>query len=87
MAHHASAKKRIRQGIKRRARNRLILSTVRTNIKSLRRAIDSGEQAEAEILLPKAVNGLNKAVTKGCLHWRTASRSISRLTKAVATIS
>ncbi len=86
MAHHASAKKRIRQRIKRRDRNRLILSTVRTNIKSLRRAIDTGEREEAESLLPEAVNGLNKAVTKGCMHWRTASRSISRLTKAVARI-
>ena len=42
MANHASAKKRIRQSIKRTIRNRHVRSTVRTHVKRLRTAIDPG---------------------------------------------
>ena len=84
MAHHASAKKRIRQGVKRRARNRLVIATVRTHIKRFRAAVEAGDADEAERLLPPAVSGLDRAVTKGCLHWRTAARKISRLNRALA---
>jgi small subunit ribosomal protein S20 len=83
VAHHASAKKRIRQSERRNAANRLITVTVRTNIKKLRRAIESGDQATATELLPEALQGLDRAVTKKCLHARTAARKISRLQRAV----
>lgn len=83
MAHHASAKKRIRQTARRNAANRLVIATVRTRVKKLRRAIEAGDQAAASDLLPEALRGLDRAVTKKCLHPRAAARKISRLQRAV----
>ena len=84
MAHHASAKKRIRQDIKRRANNRLVVATLRTHIKRFRKAVEEGDREQAEKLLPDAIRGLDKAVSKGCIHKKTASRKISRLTRSFA---
>ncbi len=86
MAHHASAKKRIRQDLNRRIRNRLVVATVRTHIKQFRAAIEEGDSEAAERLLPPAVSGLDRAVSKGCMHWRTAARKISRLNRALASL-
>lgn len=83
MAHHASAKKRIRQSERRTAANRLVTVTVRSRIKKLRRAIETGDDATAKDLLPEALKGLDSAVSKKCLHPRTAARKISRLQRAV----
>lgn len=83
MAHHASAKKRIRQEVKKRAGNRLIIATVRTYMKRFRKAVAEGDRDTAEELIGPATSGLDRAVTKGCMHRRTASRKISRLNKAL----
>lgn len=83
MPNHKSAMKRVRQNEKRRIRNRHIMSTTRTYIKAVRAAIDSGNAEAAREALPKAVNALNAAVTKGVVHRNQASRKISRLTVAV----
>ena len=87
MPNHKSAMKRVRQNEKRRIRNRHIMSTTRTLIKGVRAAIDSGDAAAAKEVLPKAVNALNAAVTKGVIHRNQASRKISRLTRAVNALS
>ena len=54
VANHKSAEKRARQSLKRRARNRHVLSTMRTYIKQTRAAIAEGnaENAEAALSLP-----------------------------------
>jgi small subunit ribosomal protein S20 len=84
VAHHASAKKRIRQTLKRRDRNRFLMSTVRTQVKKLRQAVAGGDKEAAQQLLPVAVSGFDRIVSKGVLHRRSASRKISRLVRAVA---
>ena len=83
MPNHKSAMKRVRQNEKRRLRNRHIMSTTRTYIKAVRAAIDSGNAEAAREALPKAVNAINAAVSKGVIHRNQASRKISRLTLAV----
>ena len=83
MPNHKSAMKRVRQNEKRRIRNRHIMSTTRTYIKAVRAAIDSGNAEAAREALPKAVNALNAAASKGVVHRNQASRKISRLTLAV----
>jgi len=83
VAHHASAKKRNRQQIKRRFQNRLVIATVRTYIKSFRSAVAEGDREKAAEAIKPAVSGLDRAVSKGCLHPRTAARKISRLTTAL----
>ncbi|HEY8429441.1 MAG TPA: 30S ribosomal protein S20 [Sandaracinaceae bacterium] len=86
MANHASAKKRIRQTIKRTARNRHIRSTVRTFIKRVRAAIQAGDKAAAQEALVAAVKKIDGAVSKGVYHRKTGSRYISRLSSQVAAL-
>ena len=52
MANHASAKKRVRQTIKRTARNRHIRTTVRTCVKRVRAAIEANPGLTSAELVP-----------------------------------
>ncbi|MEM6996854.1 MAG: 30S ribosomal protein S20 [Myxococcota bacterium] len=83
MANHKQAEKRNRQRVKRRARNLQHLSTMRTYIKRVRRALAGKELDDAKAQLPKALTAIAKAASKGVIHRNTASRYVSRLTKAV----
>lgn len=86
MANHKSAEKRARQALKRRNRNRLIRGSVRTRVKAVRKAIEAGDAATAQSELRLAEREFRKAASKGSLKKTTASRSISRLAKAVGAI-
>lgn len=79
MANTASAKKRIRQNAKRRARNRIFRGSARTYIKSAHTLIDSGKFDEAEAMVRKASSILDKSARKGILHPNNASRRKGRL--------
>lgn len=83
MANHKQAEKRNRQRIKRRARNLRHLSTMRTYIKRVRRALAGGELDEARQALPRAITAIGRAASKGVVHRNTAARYISRITRAV----
>lgn len=87
MANHLQTKKRIRQTVRRAARNRNFRTAMRTYVKRVRAFVDSGEADSAREALGLAVRHLDKAVTKGLLHRKTASRAISRLTRAVHKIA
>lgn len=80
MANHKSAEKRIRQTETRTEVNRANRSRLRTEIKKLRAAIDSGDQSVAKKLLPSTISLIDKSVQKGILHRNTAARHKSRLT-------
>ena len=82
MANHKSAKKRARQAVKRNARNRGDRSEIRTAIKKVRSAIEAGDGETAAGALRQAESLLRRGSSKGLIHWKTASRRISRLTKA-----
>jgi small subunit ribosomal protein S20 len=84
VANHKSAEKRNRQRIKRRSRNLLHLSTMRTFIKRVRKALADGDADSAKRSLPAAITAITKAASKGVIHGNTASRYVSRLTKAVS---
>ena len=84
VANHKQAEKRNRQRLKRRARNLTHLSSMRTFMKRVRRALDGGDGDAAKASLPAAVTAITKAASKGVIHRNTASRYVSRLTKAVA---
>jgi len=83
MNKHPSAQKRHRQSVKRHARNQAIRSRVRTFVKRVRESIEAKNAEEATTRLHGATRAIDKAVTKGVLHRNTASRKISRLTRAV----
>ncbi len=84
MANHKSAVKRARQALKRRDRNRAVRSEVRTEVKNLQSAIASGDATKAQSQLRVVEGKLRKAASKGVYKKTTASRSVSRLAKAVA---
>lgn len=86
MANHASAKKRVRQTIKRTARNRNIRTNVRTSVKRVRVAIEAGDANAAKTALAAAVSRIDGAVSKGIFHRKTGSRYIARLTHQVNTL-
>lgn len=86
MANHKSAKKRTRQSLKRRERNRHDRSELRTAVKQVRTAVSAGDAEAATAALRRAEKLLGKA-SGGILHWKTASRQISRLTRATNSLS
>lgn len=80
MPNHKSAEKRVRQSEKRRTINRSHRTKVRTYIKKLRSALDSGVKQDIDQVLPEAISVIDKSVQKGVLHANAAARYKSRLT-------
>ncbi len=87
MAHSASAKKRIRQTIKRTERNRARRTRLRSMIKSVRMAIASGDAATARDALKGAQPIIHGSVSKGILHRNTADRTLRRLARQVKALA
>ena len=84
LAVHPSVIKRHRQSLKRKARNQETRSKVRTLLKKARHAV-SGQSADSPAADIKAVNkALGKAASKGIINRNTASRWLSRLSRAAA---
>ncbi len=87
MANIKSAKKRILVIEKKTLRNKMIKSQVKTAIKKVLAAIEAQDVAAAKANLTVAISTIDKARAKGIFHKNTASRKISRLTKAVNKIA
>ena len=83
MATHKSAIKRAKQSERRRQRNRDVKTKVKSVVKEVRIALEKKSVEEAQVALEKAVPTIDRAVSKGALHHRTAARKISRLSKQV----
>jgi small subunit ribosomal protein S20 len=82
LAVHPSVIKRHQQSLKRQARNIESKSRLRTLIKKARQAIES-QNSDAVAAQIRAVNrALGKAVSKGIIKRNTASRWLSRLSRA-----
>ena len=83
MPSHKSAEKRVRQNVKKREVNRQNRSSLRTQIKKLRAALESQDKnLSVELLIP-TISLIDKSVNKGVLHKNTAARYKSRLTSHV----
>ncbi len=83
MAHHASAKKRIRQTERRTEVNRARVSRIRTFVKKVETAIASGNKEAAQEAFRAAQPELQRGVSKGVLHRNTVARKLSRLTARI----
>jgi small subunit ribosomal protein S20 len=79
MPHHKSAEKRLRQTEKRTANNRARMSRVRTFVKKVETAIETGDRAAAQSAFQVAQPELHRATTKGVMHKNTVARKLSRL--------
>ncbi len=83
MANHPSAIKRHRQSQHRRAINQKNRHKLKTQMKRLRTAIETGKTTEAKPLLPQTFSLIDKSVQKGVITRNTAARHKSRLSKTV----
>jgi small subunit ribosomal protein S20 len=82
MANSKSAEKRVRQTIKRTARNKAVKSKFNTDIKRFEKAVINEEDKEViEKRLKQAVKTIDRTATKGVIHKNKAARVKSRLMK------
>ena len=86
MANHLSAKKRIRSTARRTEINRTRRGRIRTYVRKVEEAIDSGDKAAAETAMQSAMPELHRGVLRGIMHNNTAARKISRLTRRIKTL-
>ena len=87
MAHHKSAKKAIRQTERRTAINRARLSRVRSFIKKVESALESGDKKGAAEALKAAQPELHRGVRMGVLHRNAAARKLSRLSARIKSLA
>jgi small subunit ribosomal protein S20 len=83
MANHASAKKRARQTVKRTDVNTSRRSRIKTFVKKIEEALLAGDVDAAKKAFKAAQPEIQRGVTKGVLHKKTAARKISRLSARV----
>jgi small subunit ribosomal protein S20 len=86
MANTPQAKKRIRRNATRATINHSRISRIRSFIKAVESALQSGKKAEAAEALKKAQPEIARGVARGVIHKNTASRKFSRLSKRVASL-
>jgi small subunit ribosomal protein S20 len=83
MANHKSAKTRIRRNERRAVINGDRMSRIRTFVKKVMVALDSGDAKQAEDALRAAQPELQRGVSKGVLKKQTVARKMSRLSARV----
>jgi len=76
-----SAKKALRQNVKRKKRNLRKKRKIKDLIKEVRNLVSQKKTEEAKKLLPQVYKAFDKAVKVGIIKKNTASRKKSRLTK------
>jgi small subunit ribosomal protein S20 len=74
-----STKKRLRESQRRQARNKANRTRLKSEIKKVRLAAASGQDAGK--MLPEAYSVIDKSVRKGVITKNTAARHKARLTK------
>ncbi len=83
MAHHKSAKKRIRQTVGRTETNRDRVSRIRTFVKKFELAAASGDKDAAQAALRAAMPVMQRGVNRGVIHRNTVARKLSRMSARV----
>ena len=78
-----SAKKRLRQSVARRDRNRSIKRALRTQCRKVREAIEAGDAELAESEYRTAAKKLDRAGARNIIHRNAAARTKSRLSAKI----
>lgn len=78
-----SAKKALRQSLRRKKRNLVYKNKIKNLTKKVRSLISQNKKNEAESLLPQLYQILDKAAKKGVIKKNTASRKKSRMTQLI----
>ena len=87
MANTSSAKKMVRKIARRTEVNKARRARVRTFLRRVEEAIQSGDKAAADSAFRDVQPELQRAVTKGVMHKRTVARKLSRLSNRVKALS
>jgi small subunit ribosomal protein S20 len=87
MANTQSAKKRVRQSLKRRLHNMMLRSRLRTVLRNVLGAIQKGDRDAANASYKVAVPQIDKMVTKGITGKNRAARYKSRLNTKIRELS
>jgi small subunit ribosomal protein S20 len=83
MANTKSAKKAVRQTVRRTAVNKGRRSHMRTEMRKVEEAIASGDKDAARVALKEAEPVMVRTAQQGVVHRKTASRKVSRLSKRI----
>ncbi len=86
MANHRAAEKSIRKTVREDRINSVRRSRIRTFVRKVEEAIQSGNGDSSRKALVEAQKELSRAVTKGLIKANSASRKISRLNARVKNI-
>jgi small subunit ribosomal protein S20 len=86
MPNSKSANKRLRQNVAHRDRNRSVKSDLRTQLRKVREALAAGDVATAEAGYILVAKKLDRAGANNIMHRNTASRTKSRLQKAIKAV-
>jgi small subunit ribosomal protein S20 len=84
VASHESALKAHRQNVKRREHNRQLRTRLRSALRDIRSAIDTGDPKNVKDALRATISLVDKMAAKGLIHRNTAGRYKSRLSTRVA---
>lgn len=87
MANTAQARKRARQGEKRRQHNASLRSELRTAIKKVKKAIEAGDKAQAQAALRESAGVVDSIADKNIIHKNKAARHKSRLSAAIKALA
>ena len=86
MANTASSRKSARTSEIRRKRNASLSSTMRTAIKSVKKAVASGDKAAAAAAHNASTSKIDRTAAKGVIHKNAAARHKSRLAQAIKSL-
>lgn len=78
-----SAKKRLRQNVKRRDRNRAVKAMLKTKLRKIREAVTAKNVEAAETELKVLSKKIDQAASKNIIHKNKASRTKSRLQRLI----
>lgn len=87
MAHHKSAKKRIRRNNRKSEVNHARISRIRTYVKNVEKAIASGNADAAREAFTAAQPEMQRGVSKGVVHRNTVARKLSRLNARIKALA
>ncbi len=83
MANTAQARKRARQSVKVNAHNAALRSTLRTAIKKIIKAVQTGDKAVAAAAYQENISVIDRIADKKIIHKNKAARHKSRLSDAI----
>ncbi|OUV28467.1 MAG: 30S ribosomal protein S20 [Betaproteobacteria bacterium TMED100] len=87
MANSVSARKSARQSLSRRLSNQGLRTAYRTSVKSVQKAIDSGDKKVAQDAFKSAQSSIDKIADKKIVHKNKAARHKKRLNASIQAMS